>query len=1594
MAVVGEKALDLMLAFVERSSQCSKVAGDFIPILLEKSSGGKPAVCSKCTQILMFFIEAEQHGAVLAECIKNFVHKNAKLAQFTLQAVKEALRAFGPKAINPKPILKELANAFEHTDKKVRDEAAELSLEMYRWIGSSVMTHLESVKPIVKKEIEEKCAALPKEIAQPTRYLRSHKPTAANTLTGGAATAAEVAPAVDPLEFVEAADILSQLPANWTEQCEDKLWKTRKEALTLLVELSSKPKLASGSYSDVVSTLKKVVAKDANIPVVIEACRALTNLVTGLRKEFLPCSRIVLEAVLGRLKEKKNIADAAMAILDAMAAGGAIHMVDMQETISSNLNAAKTPQHKAMILSWLTRCLKSCTKQMLGTSAKPYGKLIVAQLDDSAGDVREAACAAFGEFARLIGERAVLVYIEALEKANKAMFDKVKTFFPSAVNAAATAATAAPTTTASAAPAEAAEPIVVSKPPTSRKPGVASVKADAPAAKPKPLATKTSTASKPSSAAAAAPAVPEGPSISAEQAEAQLSEFVAAGLRANLASKDWKERLAACENFETQVNAMSPAECTEHCEVIIRFLLEKTPGYSDVNALVCTKVFTIAGTLAKSAAKVSGTAARVIVTAAYTKLNDAKVKAPTAELFSTLCQKVTAQHVFSILYKEAANHKTPLITASVAAWMTAYIQERGMATIKVPELITFLKICLESTNPKVKSNAIEVLVEIRKRKGTSVRDFLSDVKPALLTAIDAEFAKVANEPVPADPAGPAAAAAADDEPLEAPRADISAQLTNELIAEMGDANWKLRSGALERIRDVLTAANNRIQPKVGELLSALKQRMQESNKNILQAALMLVAQLATAMGKSIDKHVHTLAHGLMQNWCDNKKTIRDAATAALDAIAAEAGFDQFFGYLPGAMAVDAPMGRKDALSWMIKFLPAVDPKQHDVQVLIKPILVCLEDKSGEVRQAGVPVVEAIAKLVGSGPIFRAVKELKQGSQSALAQYMEPLRAFERDSVPAEAPVIATATAAAKKPVALQRQRTMSNPAVGKKPAAAAVAVDKVAVAAALLSNDKKSQRAVHDRKHKWSFDEIRPEFVDTLKEQALLCVSPAMHAKMFATDFKKHVEALSELTVAVKAQHVEAFQNADVLLKWTTIRLHEANMATLVKALEFCKALFSVIEEDRLLLSDYEASAFVPFLVNQIGNNQEKVRDTVHELFKTLAFIFPISKLIPFMLDGLKSKNARTRSESLDEMRQMLERGGIEMTGYTKSCPIVAVALTERDSKVREAAMAYMVAVYTVVGDEIWKCLQKIPDVAAEHLRAKFRLLAGGQIRPMTKLPSIRATQQFGSAPVQAAAVAVAAVAEADTESVVEDDDAGEAANATEAEQDFEEADAEEEPQDAEEEDAQYEEQSAVEEYVESEQMVDVAEANAAAVDEAADAPVEDETAVTVDELPEPEVAAAANSAQLSADETSSLRTILNAISKVSYDEELYSQLASFLDKHAMFDFDSFLIGFTKVSGFPDHVRSRLARYRGTKPTTVTQATSAADMLNRMRERNFPPVVAGKENSTPNIMVPEVMTTEKLQQRLAMATAQGPKTPGKRRPVEAMKSQISSMTGV
>lgn len=64
----------------------------------------------------------------------------------------------------------------------------------------------------------------------------------------------------------------------------------------------------------------------------------------------------------------------------------------------------------------------------------------------------------------------------------------------------------------------------------------------------------------------------------------------------------------------------------------------------------------------------------------------------------------------------------------------------------------------------------------------------------------------------------------------------------------------------------------------------------------------------------------------------------------------------------------------------------------------------------------------------------------------------------------------------------------------------------------------------------------------------------------------------------------------------------------------------------------------------QLGNQKQRFRDGYRLALRLTCFLFPASKLVPFLLAGLTSKNTRSRVECLDELCHIVSETGCVQT--------------------------------------------------------------------------------------------------------------------------------------------------------------------------------------------------------------------------------------------------------------------------------------------------------------------------------------------------------------
>ena len=78
----------------------------------------------------------------------------------------------------------------------------------------------------------------------------------------------------------------------------------------------------------------------------------------------------------------------------------------------------------------------------------------------------------------------------------------------------------------------------------------------------------------------------------------------------------------------------------------------------------------------------------------------------------------------------------------------------------------------------------------------------------------------------------------------------------------------------------------------------------------------------------------------------------------------------------------------------------------------------------------------------------------------------------------------------------------------------------------------------------------------------------------------------------------------------------------------------------------------------------------IQNIIQTLPKVYAYSRVFQLLLDhGLKSKVAKTRQGTLDEMGGLLKRSGMGACEPNKAFPVIASMIADKDSQVRKSAL-------------------------------------------------------------------------------------------------------------------------------------------------------------------------------------------------------------------------------------------------------------------------------------------------------------------------------------
>lgn len=535
-----------------------------------------------------------------------------------------------------------------------------------------------------------------------------------------------------------------------------------------------------------------------------------------------------------------------------------------------------------------------------------------------------------------------------------------------------------------------------------------------------------------------------------------------------------------------------------------------------------------------------------------------------------------------------------------------------------------------------------------------------------------------------------------------PRVDISPMITEALIAEISDKNWKTRNEGLIKFQAILNE-NKLIKSSLGELPPILAQRLIDSNAKIAQTAVEICQQLAISMGPSCKQHVRVLFPGILRGLGDSKAYLRTAAVTCINTWGDQCGYKEFF---DGEMFADAlktgtPALKSEVWSWMADKLPNMPPKsvnKEELTACLPHLYANICDRNADVRKNANECVLGIMMHIGYESMMKAVERQKPASkkdiQTALDKARPNLPVKPLPKGKQQAPI-----AEERKIVRSGTNSKLAKPAVSK-PGSAPTSRKKeeeIDTSPLFQVSNLKHQRLLDEQKLKvlkWNFTTPRDEFTDLLKEQMTTAnVNKSLMANMFHDDFRYHLKVIESLMEDMDNLQ-ELVVNLDLVLKWLSLRFYDTNPSVLLKGLDYLNLVFNRLVETNYALTDIEGTSFIPHLLTKIGDPKDTVRNGVRQLLRQICLVFPFSKVFSYLMEALKSKNARQRTECLDELGYLIETYSLTVCQPTQQHALKEIArqIGDRDNSVRSAALNCIVKAHELAGDKIYKMIGNLNE--------------------------------------------------------------------------------------------------------------------------------------------------------------------------------------------------------------------------------------------------------------------------------------------------------------
>ncbi len=482
----------------------------------------------------------------------------------------------------------------------------------------------------------------------------------------------------------------------------------------------------------------------------------------------------------------------------------------------------------------------------------------------------------------------------------------------------------------------------------------------------------------------------------------EIKSLLGSEICENLSSPKWEMKKHAFELINNFVNEND--ENSYNKNVLFELIKIKLKNFKETNFNIIREAMNIFISMLKKRLLTKDNLLLLLNTY-YEKMADIKLKDNIVELINTSIEEsiIDLNSLISNLISKILKKNNVKILNEYSILFSKMVEDFYVKDLPIKEMINFCKYMAGNSNPQVRTSATNLICVIYKYVGEDVKVLIKDIKESTLKIIEAELEKVTVIEKKESKKKKNMKKKEKSENLEGIKkrhsvelelvgpVDISKKLTSQLLKDLSEGKWIEKKEACETIEKILNDANMKILPNgLNDLFNLIKNKLSDSNKNLVKILISLVNKFIQCLKKEFKPWTKIIALSLIPNLSDKNQSIKNECQLCFDKWVEHVGIETLVIYFPQFLKNENVEMRIEIMKFIKKYNDKFTKNiaENVYKELIDSLLICLQDRSNNVKNEAEDVIKLSLKYVNIDTYFKKADDFKPAIAKDLRQILD------------------------------------------------------------------------------------------------------------------------------------------------------------------------------------------------------------------------------------------------------------------------------------------------------------------------------------------------------------------------------------------------------------------------------------------------------------------------------------------------------------------------------------------------------------------------------------------------------------------------------